>query len=60
MLRAAIAFFILGIVAILLGVTGVAGVSIEIGKLLLVVFLVLAVLSFFGGTWTGKGPKHLP
>jgi uncharacterized membrane protein YtjA (UPF0391 family) len=59
MLRAAIAFFILAIVAILLGVTGVAGVSMEIGKLLLVVFLVLAILSFLGGRWTGSGPKHL-
>lgn len=57
MLRAAIAFFILAIVAILFGVTGVAGVSMEIGKLLLIVFLVLAVISYFGGTWTGRGPK---
>ncbi len=59
MLRAAITFFILAIVAILLGVTGVAGVSMQIGKLLLGVFQVLAVLSFRGGRWTGSGPKHL-
>ncbi len=48
MLRAAIIFFVLGLVAILLGATGFAGVSLEIGRILLVVFLVLAVLSFLG------------
>jgi uncharacterized membrane protein YtjA (UPF0391 family) len=46
MLRAAIAFFVLAIVAFILGATGIAGVSMEIGKLLLTVFLVLAVISF--------------
>jgi uncharacterized membrane protein YtjA (UPF0391 family) len=60
MLRAAIAFFILAIIAILLGVTGIAGVSMEIGKLLLVVFLVLSIISYFGGMWSGRGPKQLP
>lgn len=46
MLRAAIAFFILALIAFILGATGMAGVSMEIGKLLLTVFLVLAVISF--------------
>ncbi len=46
MLRAAIAFFILAVVAFILGATGIAGVTMEIGKLLLTVFLVLAVISF--------------
>lgn len=46
MLRAAIAFFILAIVAFVLGAAGIAGVSMEIGRLLLTVFLVLAVVSF--------------
>ncbi|MBC7371182.1 MAG: DUF1328 domain-containing protein [Bdellovibrionaceae bacterium] len=46
MLRAAIAFFVLAIVAFVLGASGIAGVSMEIGKLLLTVFLVLAVISF--------------
>lgn len=54
MLNTAIAFFILAIVAILLGVTGVAGVSLQIGKILLVVFLVLALISYFGRSWTRK------
>lgn len=46
MLRAAIAFFVLAIVAFVLGASGIAGISMEIGKLLLTVFLVLAVISF--------------
>ncbi len=54
MLRAAIAFFILAILAILLGATGVAGVSMDIAKMLLAVFLVLAVISFVTSLITGK------
>ena len=46
MLRAAIAFFVLAIIAFILGASGIAGMSMEIGKLLLTVFLVLAVISF--------------
>ncbi|MBK7962802.1 MAG: DUF1328 domain-containing protein [Bdellovibrionales bacterium] len=59
MVRAAIAFFILALVAFVLGATGIAGLSIEIGKILLVVFLVLAVLSFLGSIIWGKSPKSL-
>ena len=59
MLRAAITFFVLGLVAILFGAYGVAGVSIEVGKVLLMVFLALAVLSFVGSIVTGrKTPLH--
>ncbi len=57
MLRAALAFFILAIIAILLGATGVAGLSIEIGRTLLMVFLILAVISFLAGIFTGKKPN---
>ncbi|MGZ3769441.1 MAG: DUF1328 domain-containing protein [Bdellovibrio sp.] len=46
MLRAAIVFFIIAIVAFIFGATGIAGVSIEIGRMLLLVFLALAVISF--------------
>ena len=45
MLRAAIAFFVLGLIAVLFGANGIAGVSMEAGKLILGVFVVLAVLS---------------
>jgi len=60
MIRAAIAFFVLAILAIVLGATGIAGVSMEIAKILLFVFLVLAVLSFLGSMLTGRGPRQLP
>ncbi|MBV2167587.1 MAG: DUF1328 domain-containing protein [Bdellovibrio sp.] len=46
MLRAAITFFIIAIVAFIFGASGVAGMSMEIGRLLLMVFLALAIISF--------------
>ncbi len=46
MLRAAIIFFIIALLAGFLGMNGVAGMSADIGKLLLYVFLALAVISF--------------
>ena len=60
MIRAAISFFIIAIVAFLLGANNIAGLSLEIGKILLIVFLVLAVLSFLFAVITGKNPKQLP
>ena len=59
MIRAAIAFFVLGLVALLLGAGNIAGLSIEIGKTLLVVFLILAVVSALVGLATGR-KTHLP
>lgn len=58
MLNAAIIFFVLGLVAILLGAGGVAGVSLEIGQTLLAVFLILAVVSLVANLITGR--KHAP
>jgi uncharacterized membrane protein YtjA (UPF0391 family) len=54
MLRAAIAFFVLGLIAILLGANGVGGLSLDIGKTLLFVFLILAVISFIASMVTGR------
>lgn len=54
MLRAAIAFFVLGLLSMLLGASGIAGLSIDIGKMLLAIFLVLAVISFIASLVTGK------
>jgi uncharacterized membrane protein YtjA (UPF0391 family) len=59
MIRAAIAFFILALVAFLLGANGVAGLSMEVGKILLIVFLAFAVISFLISIITGKKP-HIP
>lgn len=57
MLRAALLFFVLGLVAMLLGATGVAGLSMEVGRLVLYVFLALTVISLVAGLVTGKTPK---
>jgi uncharacterized membrane protein YtjA (UPF0391 family) len=57
MLRAAVVFFVLALVAMLLGATGFAGVSMEIGRMLLVVFLVLAAISFVASLIAGKPPR---
>lgn len=54
MLRAALAFFILAIVAYVLGASGIAGISMEIGQLLLGVFLVLAIIGAVVGLVQGR------
>lgn len=54
MVRAAIAFFVLGLVSMLFGAYGVAGVSVEVGKLLLTVFVIMAVVSFVVSLVSGK------
>lgn len=60
MLRASIVFFVLALVAMLLGASGIAGVSMEIGKTLLVVFLILAVVSYVVSLMGGRGKPTLP
>ena len=52
MVQWAIAFFVIAIIAAVFGFTGIAGDAAWIGKVLLVVFLVLAVLSFAFGRRT--------
>ncbi|MFH5797913.1 DUF1328 family protein [Haladaptatus sp. CMAA 1911] len=46
MLELAIAFAVLAIVAGVLGAGGVAGMSMDIAKWLIIVFLILAVVSY--------------
>lgn len=60
MVRAAVIFFVLALVALFVGANGIAGVSMEIGKTLLFVFLVLAVISSIAALVSGRPPKHLP
>jgi uncharacterized membrane protein YtjA (UPF0391 family) len=60
MIRTAVGFFILAIIAFVFGAYGIAGISMEIGRILLFVFLVLAALSFIGGLITGRTPRQLP
>jgi uncharacterized membrane protein YtjA (UPF0391 family) len=48
MLRLAIVFLVIALIAALLGFMGVAAISFEGAKILFVVFLILAVISFVG------------
>lgn len=49
MLNWAVTFFIVAIIAAVLGFTSIAGSAIDIAKILFFVFLVLAVVSFIFG-----------
>jgi uncharacterized membrane protein YtjA (UPF0391 family) len=60
MIRAAIAFFVLALIAILFGANGFAGVSMEIGKLLLGIFLILGAVSLVVGLISGRSPRQIP
>ena len=51
MLRLAVVFLVIALVAAVLGFGGVADYSWEGAKILFVVFLVLAVLSFVSGSF---------
>ena len=50
MLNWAATFFIIAIVAAVLGFTSIAGSAIDIAKILFVVFLILAVVSLIFGS----------
>lgn len=54
MLRWALMFFVVAIIAAVFGFGGVAGEAAWIGKILLVVFLILAVVSMVMGR---RGPS---
>jgi len=49
MLNWALTFFVVAIIAAVLGFTSIAGSAIDIAKILFYVFLVLAVVSFIFG-----------
>jgi uncharacterized membrane protein YtjA (UPF0391 family) len=54
MLQLAIACLVIALIAAVLGFGGIAGSFIGVAKILFVVFLVLAVLSFLGGNYRGR------
>lgn len=58
MLRWALVFLIVALIAAFLGFGGIAGVSMDIGKILFFVFLVLFVISLSGGAFAGRGTRH--
>jgi uncharacterized membrane protein YtjA (UPF0391 family) len=58
MIRAAIGFFVLSLVAYVLGANGLMGLSMEIGKILVVSFIALTLISILGAIVTRKGTKQ--
>jgi uncharacterized membrane protein YtjA (UPF0391 family) len=54
MLNVSITFFVIALMAYMLGAFGLAGLSLEIGKMLLTVFLILSVVSFVLSLFTPK------
>jgi len=59
MLRVAIAFFVFAILAYILGATGVGGMSLEVGRFFLVLFLVFSVVGVAIGLIGGDRPKDV-
>jgi uncharacterized membrane protein YtjA (UPF0391 family) len=49
MLRLAILFLVIALLAAVLGFSGVAGLSVDVAWILFLVFIVLAVVSFVAG-----------
>ena len=49
MLRWSVTFLVIALIAAVLGFGGIAGSFVGVAKILFVVFLILAVLSFLGG-----------
>ncbi len=56
MLRFAVAFFVLALVSMIFGAYGVAGMSIEVGRILLLAFLVLAGIAVLAALFSGRRP----
>jgi uncharacterized membrane protein YtjA (UPF0391 family) len=49
MLYYAVIFFVVAIIAAVLGFTGIAGSAMEIGKVLFFIFLILSIVMFIFG-----------
>ena len=56
MLRMAVMFLVLALIAALFGFNLISDMSFDFAKILFFVFLVLAVLSFLGGAFRGSSP----
>ena len=57
MLRAAIMFFVVGLLAYAIGAGNLGILSIDVGKVLLEVFVILAIISFLASLFTGRRPR---
>lgn len=60
MLNWAVTFFVIALIAALLGFGGVAGMSADIGWLLAVLGVVVLVVGILGRSLMGKSPGILP
>ncbi len=58
LLRTSISFFVLALIAYLLGANGIAGLSVDIGRTLLWVFLIVAAVSMLVHLVTGRSPRN--
>jgi uncharacterized membrane protein YtjA (UPF0391 family) len=58
MLQASITFFILGIISMVFGFFGVAGISAELGETILWVFFIFALMSFLGTAKVERKKHH--
>lgn len=59
LIRAAVTFFLIGLLSLILGAYNFAGMSMEIGRMLLFAFIILAVISVVASLVQGRGPKQL-
>jgi len=56
LLMVGIVFLVIALIAYVMGANGVAGMSASLGKMLLGIFLILAVLMIVVGFFTGRTP----
>lgn len=59
MLRAALSFFLLALFAYVLGAYQIAGLSMEIARILLGLFMFIAILLFVAALFIGRKIKQL-
>ncbi len=59
MLRVALGLFVLALAALILGVYGIAGVTMDIVKFFIFTFLILAMISIVGALISGRNPNQL-
>jgi len=59
MLRLAIVFLVVALLAMLLGLPGVAAISMDAARIMFFIFLVLAVLFFLGNFLRGAPPRDI-
>lgn len=60
MLRWAVFFFIIALIAAALGFTSIAGAAIDIARVLFYLFLVVFLVLLVIGLLTGRGPPPMP